>query len=90
MEINSNYLEKFKDSSGPKHNKAVLVDEILEVVGKSKFYQYGFWLKKIKCFELEGGEHSTVRQWLGEIKSFPGNFNKGAILTNKFKEYGRK
>jgi hypothetical protein len=84
----SNYLDKFKYKKGdPRHEKAEVVNEILKVVEIKRDYNYGFWLSKLKRFEESGGSFWLIRDWLKQIDSYPGNFNKGAILTNKFKKF---
>lgn len=85
------YLNKFEGKKKkPAHHKAVIVDEIIKVVGKSETYNYRFWLRKLKDFETKGGSLSLIHGWLKEINTYPDTFNKGGTLTNKLVKYGRK
>jgi hypothetical protein len=74
-------MEEPKEASkGPSHRKSAIVDEIIKVVGISKRYGYGYWLKKIG-----NRGYGDVMAMLKDVQGAPDKFPKGALLTNKLK-----
>lgn len=86
----NNYLNKFNKKKKPLHEKAAIVDEIIELTGKSDVYNYGYWLKKLKQFEQQGGQLGMIYGWLKEINQISRKYNLGGILTNKFKQWRKE
>lgn len=78
MEGISKYLKvPERKQKPPRHEKAASVNEIVKVVGTTKQYDYGYWLKMV-------GKRSYT-QILGILKSLeslPKEYKKGAVLTN--------
>jgi len=88
--LSNSYLDKFKYKKGdPAHEKAYIVNQISKTVPLTKTYNYVYWLAKVKQFDKSGGEngHWLIMNWLRTISDYPGDFNKGGILTNKFKKF---
>lgn len=85
--IKKEYLERFKNTKKAYHEKAFIVNEIIKVVGESKVYNYGYWLKQLKNFEQNKGRLGIIYGWLKNINQAPSQYNKGGILTNKFKKW---
>ncbi len=80
MEIDrTKYLTKKK---APPHEKAAVVDLILDFVGEStKSYNYGYWLKQVgKC------TFSDAIDMIKSLETLPLEYNKGAVITNKLKK----
>jgi len=71
-----------------RHWKSGVVNQISKSIGLIGVYNYGYWLRKLKEFETRGGEEWIVMNWILDIEKYPADFNKGAILTNKLKNYG--
>lgn len=79
MEINTDkYL--VKDNKKPKHQTAASVDEIIKIVGESKQYDYGYWLRKVKNVS-----YAKVLQICKEASNLDKKYNRGGYITNKLK-----
>jgi len=72
-----------------RHWKSGVVDQISKSIGLTGAYNYGYWLRKLKEFETRGGEQWQVMNWILDMEKYPADFNRGAILTNKLKNYGK-
>lgn len=80
------YKNKFSSSKKkPPHEKSASVDEIIKLVGLSKTYDYGYWLKKVGTASF-----STVLGILKEASSLEAKYSKGGFICNRLKPYGRK
>lgn len=74
--------ELFKDlivskKKTPPHEKSAIVNEIIEIVGTHKTYNYKYWLRKIG-----NRSYNEMQGILKEIKSMPQQYSKGGRLTN--------
>lgn len=74
--ININLSKKRK----PSHELAMSVQEIIDVVGESKKYGFGYWLGIVKRSKKS---YTEIMGILKELEGLPSKYNKGAVLTNK-------
>ena len=88
IKININkYSNDSKEKKKIPHEKSFIVIEIIKLVGKSDTYNFGYWLSKLKQFEKHGGQLGMIYGWLKDVEKCPSQFNKGGVLTNKFKKW---
>lgn len=82
MEINLNkYTEVNKKA--PPHELSASVNEIIKIVGESKTYNYGYWLRKVKNVS-----YSKVLGICKEAGSLDAKYNKGGFITNSLRKCG--
>jgi hypothetical protein len=67
-------------AKAPSHELAASVNEIIALVGTSKQYDYGYWLRKVKTSRMSFCEVLGV---LKEARDLPGKYNQGGFITNK-------
>lgn len=72
---------KKTDKKKTPHEKAAIVDEIIALVGESKKYNYGYWLRKIG--KISFGEMQGI---LKQVRNADPKYNKGGMLTNILKK----
>ena len=66
------------------------ISEIINLTGKSDIYNFGYWLRKLKQFEKQNGRLGMIYGWLKEINQFDDKYNKGGVLTNRFKKWNKE
>jgi len=64
----------------PNHELAMSVQTILDIVGVSKKYGFGYWLGVVKRSKKG---YTEIIGILKELDGLPSKYNKGATLTNK-------
>ena len=67
-----------KDKKPPPHELALIVDEIIKVVGEDPKYNYRYWLRRAK-----GWRYGDIMAILKDIQKMDKKYPKGATLTNK-------
>lgn len=74
-------IGKSKESGEKKketpHEKAAIVNEIIALVGESKKYNYGYWLRMIGAISF-----SEMQGILKQVQGADAKYNKGGMLTN--------
>jgi len=66
----------------PPHELSASVDLIVELVGLSKKYNYGYWLRTVKNSKQS---YADVFALVKEAKTVDSKYNKGGFITNKLK-----
>jgi len=82
----SQEIERFRNESNknkPRHEKAVIAEEIVKVTGQG--YPFSYWLKWLKNVELVGYPLTRVYSLI-KIANELHKYNKGGFLTNQFKK----
>lgn len=69
------------DAKAPKHEKAAIVNEIIELCGEHPKYNYKYWLRMIG-----NRGYGEMQGILKEVRNAPDKFPKGALLTNKLRK----
>lgn len=82
MEINIDKYTKV-DNKAPKHDVAASVNEIIKIVGESKQYNYGYWLRKVKNVP-----YSKVLEICKNASNLGAKYSKGGYITNSLRKCG--
>lgn len=71
---------------GPSHELAATVQEIIDLVGATKKYGFGYWLGVVK---RSGISFSEMQGILKEVRNADAKYPKGALLTVIIKRNGK-
>ncbi len=81
MEIDLKRYE-FKKTNLPKHELAASVQEIIDLIGETKQYNFKYWLRKVKLSKIS---YTGILGILKEANNLPDKYSKGGFITNQLK-----